>query len=38
MHPEFELNLITHIFRNFGVIRITGSDVILPLSEAPKEF
>ena len=28
MHPDFKLNLITHIFRNFGVSRITGSDVI----------
>ena len=28
MHPDFESNLITHIFRNFGVNRITGSDVI----------
>ena len=38
MHPDFELNLIANIFRNFGVSRITGSDVILPLSEAPKKF
>ena len=38
MHPDFELNLITHFFREFGVSRITGSDVILPLSEVPKEF
>ena len=28
MHPDFESNLITHIFRNFGVIGTTGSDVI----------
>ena len=38
MHPDFESNLITHIFRKFGVSRTTGSDVILPLSEAPNEF
>ena len=28
MHPDFESNLITHIFSNFGVTRITRSDVI----------
>ena len=28
MHPDFESNLITHIFRKFGVSRTTGSDVI----------
>ena len=28
MHSDFELNLITRIFRKFGVSRITGSDVI----------
>ena len=28
MHPDFESNLITHIFRNFGVSDTTGSDVI----------
>ena len=28
MHPEFESNLITHIFRKFGVSGTTGSDVI----------
>ena len=28
MHPDFELNLITNIFRNFGVSWITESDVI----------
>ena len=28
MHPDFEPNLITHSFRNFGVSRTTGSDVI----------
>ena len=28
MHSGFESNLITHIFRNFVVIRITKSDVI----------
>ena len=28
MHPDFESNLITHIFRRFGVSRITGSAVI----------
>ena len=28
MHPDFESNLITHIFRKYGVSRTTGSDVI----------
>ena len=28
MHSDFESNLITHIFRKFGVNRMTGSDVI----------
>ena len=28
MHPDFEWNLITHIFREFAVSRTTGSDVI----------
>ena len=28
MHPDFESNLITHIFRKFGVSRTTRSDVI----------
>ena len=28
MHPDFESNLITHIFRKFGVSWTTGSDVI----------
>ena len=28
MHPDFESNLITHIFRKFGVSRTTGNDVI----------
>ena len=28
MHPDFESNLITHIFRKFVVSRITESDVI----------
>ena len=28
MHPDFESNLITYIFRNFGVSRTTESDVI----------
>ena len=28
MHPDFESNLITHIFRKFGVSQTTGSDVI----------
>ena len=28
MHPDFESNLITHIFRQFGVSRTIGSDVI----------
>ena len=38
MHFDFEPNLITHIFRKFGVSRKFGSDVIFALSEAPKEF
>ena len=29
MHPDFESNLITHNFRNFGVSETTGSDVIV---------
>ena len=37
-HPEFESNLITHIFRKFGVSRTTESRVIFALSEAPEEF
>ena len=28
IHPEFESNLIVHIFRKFEVSRTTGSDVI----------
>ena len=28
MHPDFESNLITHIFRKFGVSQTTESDVI----------
>ena len=28
MLSDFESNLITHIFRIFGVSRITGSDVV----------
>ena len=28
MHPDFESNLTTNIFRNFGVSRTTKSDVI----------
>ena len=36
MHPDFEANLATHIFRKFGVSRTSGSDVILSLSKAPK--
>ena len=28
MHPDFKSNLITHIFRKFGVSWTTGSDVI----------
>ena len=28
MHPEFELNLITHIFRKLGVSRTTRNDAI----------
>ena len=29
MHPDFESNLITHIFRKFGVSGTTGRDVII---------
>ena len=28
MHPDFKSNLVTHIFKNFGVSRIIGSNVI----------
>ena len=28
MHADFKSNLVTNIFRNFGVSRETGSDVI----------
>ena len=28
MHPDFESNLLTNIFRKFGVSWTTGSDVI----------
>ena len=28
IHPDLESNLITHIFRKFGVSRKTGTDVI----------
>ena len=28
MHPDFESNLMTHNFRNFGVRRTLESDVI----------
>ena len=28
MHPDYESNSITHIFRKFWVSRATGSDVI----------
>ena len=38
MHSEFESNLITHIFRNFGVSGIAGSDVIFSFLGALKEF
>ena len=38
MHTNFETILITHIFRKFEISGTTGSDVILPLSEAPKKF
>ena len=31
MHPDFESNLITHIFRSFEVSRITRNDVIFAL-------
>ena len=31
MHLEFESNLITNMFRKFGVSRTTGSDVIFAL-------
>ena len=38
MHPDFESNLIKHIFRKFGVCGTTGSDITFLLLEAPKEF
>ena len=28
MHTDFKSNLITHIFKKFGVSQITGNDVI----------
>ena len=28
MHPNFKSNLITHIFRKFGVSQTSGSDII----------
>ena len=31
IHPDFELNLITHIFRKFGVSRTTGNDAIFAI-------
>ena len=38
MHPDFESNLIipVHIFRNSGVSRITGSDVIFSFIRGTK--
>ena len=38
MHPDFESNLITHIFRNFGVSRATGSDVIFAFVRGTQVF
>ena len=38
MHPDFESNLITHIFRKFGVSRQPEVTSFLLLLEAPKEF
>ena len=28
MHPDVKANFLTHVLRNFGVSRTTGSDVI----------
>ena len=38
MHPDFEPNLITDIFRKFGAARRSEVTSFLPLLEAPKEF
>ena len=38
MHPDFESNLITHIFREFGVNAQPEMTSFLRLSLAPKEF
>ena len=34
MHPDFKSNLITHIFRKFGVSQTTGSDVIFAFARS----
>ena len=36
MHPVFKSNLITHIFRKFGVSQIAGSDVIFAFVRCTK--
>ena len=38
MHPDFEANLITHIFRKFGSVGRPEVTSFLPLSEAPQKF
>ena len=38
MHPDFESNLITHIFNKFGVSETTGSDVIFAFVRGTQGF
>ena len=38
MHPDFESNLITHIFRKFGESETPGSDVIFAFLRHPRSF
>ena len=38
MHPDFESNLLTHIFRNFGVCSTTESDIIFVFARSFMQF
>ena len=38
MHIDFESNLITHIFKRFGVRGTTGSDVIFTFVRGTQRF
>ena len=38
MHPDFESNLVTHIFESLGSAVQPEVTSFFPLSEAPKEF